>query len=79
MVDQEMLSIEEAARLIGVQSHVLRYWETEFSQLAPGRDDQGRRIYGKQDIAVLLRIRELLYAGKHTIATAREELLKAFG
>jgi DNA-binding transcriptional MerR regulator len=65
--------------MINVQPHVLRYWETEFLQLKPEKDEQGQRVYAKRDIDVLLRIRELLYVGKHTITSARKELSKEFG
>jgi hypothetical protein len=79
MLNKEILNIKEASQIIGVQPHVLRYWEVEFLQLKAEKDEQGQRVYAKRDIDILLRIRELLYVGKHTIISARKELSKEFG
>ncbi len=66
--------IKEVAEIVGVQPHVLRYWEVEFPLLAPQKNKQGERVYTGKDVEIVLRIRELLYEGKHTIASARLEL-----
>ncbi|MCB2154166.1 MerR family transcriptional regulator [bacterium] len=66
--------INEVANIIGVEPYVLRYWETRFPQLAPEKDGSDQRRYRQKDIDVLLRIRELLYEEKYTIAGAVEKL-----
>ncbi len=66
--------IGEVCEIIGVESHVLRYWETEFRDLAPPKNKSGQRTYRPKDIELLLRIRKLLYEDGFTIAGARKQL-----
>src|SRR4030095_15717111 len=66
--------IGEVCELVGVQAHVLRYWETEFSMLAPQKNRSGQRTYRRRDVEIALRIRELLYDEKFTIAGAKKKL-----
>ncbi|RMH59499.1 MAG: MerR family transcriptional regulator [Candidatus Hydrogenedentota bacterium] len=68
-------TIGEVARILGLKPHVLRYWEEEFPSLNPRKDDAGRRVYRRRDIEEIIRIRELLYERKFTIAGARRVLL----
>ena len=68
-------SISEVAELVGVKQHVLRYWETQFSMLRPRKNRAGNRMYRPDEVRLLLRIRELLYARRYTIAGARRSLL----
>lgn len=66
--------IGEVCDLVGVQAHVLRYWETEFPQLAPQKNRSGQRSYRRKDVEISLRIKELLYEDMYTIAGARKRL-----
>lgn len=66
--------IGEVCDLVDVQAHVLRYWETEFPQLAPQKNRSGQRSYRRRDVEISLRIRELLYDELYTIAGARKKL-----
>jgi DNA-binding transcriptional MerR regulator len=66
--------IGEVCRIVGVEAHVLRYWETEFPALAPQKSRGGQRIYRPKDIELLLEIRRLLYEEGFTIAGARKHL-----
>jgi DNA-binding transcriptional MerR regulator len=66
--------IGEVCRIADVQPYVLRYWETEFEQLAPGKTGGGQRQYTQEEIDVVLRIKELLYAEGFTIAGAKKKL-----
>ena len=65
--------IGEAAQLVGVDAHVLRYWESEF-QLKPERSPSGQRIYRQPDLSRFLRIKALLHDEGYTIAGARRVL-----
>jgi DNA-binding transcriptional MerR regulator len=65
--------IGEVAELVGVEPHVLRYWETEF-RMRPHRSSSGHRLYRKKDIQRFLRIRKLLHTEGFTIAGARKAL-----
>ena len=66
--------IGEVCELAGVQAHVLRYWESEFTMLAPQKNRAGQRVYRKRDVEIALRIKELLYEDQYTIAGAKKRL-----
>ena len=68
-------SISEVSDLVGVKPHVLRYWETQFSMLRPKKNRAGNRMYRPEELKVLMRIKELLYERRYTIAGARRTLL----
>ena len=69
-------SIGEVAKILDVATSVLRYWEKEFPQVTPLKTDYGHRIYTKDQIEVLQRIKTLLYENGMTIKGARNLLLK---
>lgn len=60
-------TISEVADDLEVPPHVLRFWETKFSQVRPLKRGGGRRYYRPEDVSLLRRIRELLYADGYTI------------
>ncbi len=60
-------TISEVGRDLDVPQHVLRFWESKFSQIKPLKRGGGRRYYRPEDVAVLRRIRELLYTDGYTI------------
>lgn len=66
--------IGEVCDLVGVQTHVLRYWETEFPTLSPQKNRSGQRTYRRRDVEMALRIKELLYDEMFTIAGAKKKL-----
>jgi DNA-binding transcriptional MerR regulator len=66
--------IGELAKLLEVEPYVLRYWETEFQQLQPEKTRSGQRIYRRDEVVMLVRIRALLYDEMYTIAGARRQL-----
>src|SRR2546423_14390050 len=66
--------IGEVCELLGVQPHVLRYWETEFPMLSPQKNKSGQRSYRRRDVEMALRIKQLLYNEMFTIAGARKKL-----
>lgn len=67
--------IGEVCDIVGIQAHVLRYWESEFSMLAPQKNRAGQRTYRKRDVEMVLRIKELLYEEQYTIPGARKRLV----
>ena len=71
--DKLYFRIGEVAGLVGVDAHVLRYWESEFS-LKPHRSSSGQRLYRKPDLSMFMRIRRLLHDEGYTIAGARKVL-----
>jgi DNA-binding transcriptional MerR regulator len=66
--------IGEVCEIVGVQAHVLRYWETEFPMLSPQKNRSGQRSYRRRDVEISLRIKQLLYDEMFTIAGARKKL-----
>lgn len=67
--------IGEVCDIVGIQAHVLRYWESEFPMLAPQKNRAGQRTYRKRDVEMVLRIKELLYEEQYTIPGARKRLV----
>jgi DNA-binding transcriptional MerR regulator len=67
-------SISEVSKLTGLEQYILRYWETEFEQLKPGKNRAGNRIYTNKDIKLILQIKRLLREEKYTIEGAKKIL-----
>ena len=72
--DDRLYKIGEVCKLADVQPYVLRYWETEFPQLAPNKSGGGQRLYTRREIDTILRIKQLLYSEGFTIAGAKKKL-----
>ncbi len=72
--DKRYFRIGEASRIIGVEPYVLRYWESEFSQVRPKRADSNQRTYLREDLETLLEIKRLLYEERMTIEGAKRKL-----
>ena len=66
--------IGEVAKIVGVKPYVLRYWETEFPILKPGKTPSRHRLYRRRDVETLLDIKRLLYEEGFTIAGAKKRL-----
>jgi DNA-binding transcriptional MerR regulator len=66
--------IQEVGRMTDLKPHVLRYWESEFKELRPDKDDADQRRYRLGDIEVVLAIQKLLYVERFTIEGARKRL-----
>lgn len=71
-------TISEVADILDVQQHVLRFWETKFSQVRPLKRGGGRRYYRPEDLALLQKIHHLLYTEGYTIKGV-QKLLKEQG
>jgi DNA-binding transcriptional MerR regulator len=69
--------IGEVAELVGVEPHVLRYWEREFRSVRPTKSAKGQRVYSRRDVENLMRVRELLYKEGFTIAGAKKRLQRS--
>ncbi len=72
------LKIGEAARVLGVETYVLRFWETQFPFLKPKHTRTKHRFYQERDVAVLRVIKRLLHDEGFTIAGANKHI-KEFG
>jgi DNA-binding transcriptional MerR regulator len=72
--DKLYFRIGEVAKLAGVEPYVLRFWETEFPALKPGKSPTGQRLYRRREVELILEVKKLLYDQKFTIAGARKQL-----
>lgn len=64
----------DVARYVGVDAHVIRYWETEFPQIEPMKGQGRQRMFRRDDVLLLRKIRHLLYVQGYTIEGARKAL-----
>lgn len=67
-------TIGEMAEILGVRTHILRYWEEQFPMLRPLTRAGGRRLYRPEDVVLLHTINRLLYSEGYTIKGARKFL-----
>jgi len=72
--EEPLYKIGEVCKVADLQPYVLRYWETEFTQLSPNKSGGGQRLYTKRELDIILRIKELLYKEGFTIAGAKKKL-----
>lgn len=75
--DFKTYKIGQAAKLVGVKSYVLRFWETEFDALSPIRTGSGQRLYTEEHIELIRRIKTLLYDEGLTIDGARKRMAES--
>jgi DNA-binding transcriptional MerR regulator len=72
--EKRYFRIGEVSAITGIEPYVLRYWETEFPKINPARSRSGQRLYRRRDIETILRIKDLLYQKRFTIAGAKRYL-----
>jgi DNA-binding transcriptional MerR regulator len=73
-VRKSFYKLGEVCQITDTQPYVLRFWESEFPQLAPRKSRTGQRIYRQKDVELVLQIKRLLYEEGYTIAGARKKL-----
>jgi len=71
--DKLYFRIGEVADLIGVDTHVLRYWEGEF-EMKPHRSNSGQRLYRKAELTHFMRTKHLIHEEGYTVAGAKKAL-----
>lgn len=72
--NKRYFTIGEVSKICDLKSHVLRYWEQEFSQLDPIKRRGNRRYYQQKDLLVVLEIKDLLQSQGYTIEGAKTKL-----
>ena len=72
--DRLYFKIGDVARLCGVESYVLRFWESQFPQLKPNKSGTGQRLYRRRDVELAMEIKRLVHAEGYTLAGARAVL-----
>ena len=73
-LERSWYRIGEVSKLLGVEPHVLRYWESEFRGLRMERSKSGQRVYSRAVVERFVWIRHLLYVERYTIEGARRKL-----
>ncbi len=66
--------IGDVAEIAEVKPHVLRYWESEFSEIQPEKSSTGQRVYRRKDVETVLLIKHFLYSEKYSIEGARQKI-----
>lgn len=72
--DKVYFRIGEVSKILGVEPYVVRYWESEFKVIRPVRTTSDQRLYRRQDVEMLLTIKQLLYVDHYTILGAKRKL-----
>lgn len=72
--DRLYFKIGDVARICGVETYVLRFWETQFPQLKPNKGGTGQRLYRRREVELALEIKRLVHREGYTIAGARQVL-----
>lgn len=72
--DRLYFKIGDVARICGVETYVLRFWETQFPQLKPNKSGTGQRLYRRRDVELALEIQRLVHKEGFTLAGARQAL-----
>jgi len=72
--DKVYFRIGEVSKILGVEPYVVRYWESEFKAVRPVRTSSDQRLYRRQDVEMLLTIKQLLYVDHYTILGAKRKL-----
>src|SRR3954447_6125246 len=72
--DRLYFKIGDVARICGIETYVLRFWETQFPQLKPNKSGTGQRLYRKRDVEVAVEIKRLVYGEGYTLSGARQVL-----
>jgi len=65
---------QELPSITGVKPYVIRFWETEFEEIAPVDSDSGQKIYSRKDIEIILKIKKLLFDEKLSVREAKARL-----
>jgi DNA-binding transcriptional MerR regulator len=72
--DRLYFKIGDVARICGLETYVLRFWESQFPQLKPNKSGTGQRLYRRRDVELVLEIKRLVHAEGYTLPGARQAL-----
>ncbi len=71
-------TIRDVSEELGIKQHVIRHWETEFSQLQPRKNKNGVRLFREQDVRILRSLKRLIYEEGYTIEGARNRINEGY-
>jgi DNA-binding transcriptional MerR regulator len=72
--DRLYFKIGDVARICGLETYVLRFWESQFPQLKPNKSGTGQRLYRRREVELVLEIKRLVHAEGYTLPGARQVL-----
>src|SRR5271165_2277997 len=72
--DRLYFKIGDVARICGLETYVLRFWESQFPQLKPNKSGTGQRLYRRRDVEMALEIKRLVHEEGFTLAGARQAM-----
>jgi DNA-binding transcriptional MerR regulator len=72
--DRLYFKIGDVARICGLETYVLRFWESQFPQLKPNKSGTGQRLYRRREVELVLEIKRLVHADGYTLSGARQVL-----
>jgi DNA-binding transcriptional MerR regulator len=72
--DRLYFKIGDVARILDLETYVLRFWESQFPQLKPNKSGTGQRLYRRRDVELILEIKRLVHGEGYTLAGARQAL-----
>jgi DNA-binding transcriptional MerR regulator len=75
--DRLYFKIGDVARICGLETYVLRFWETQFPQLKPNKSGTGQRLYRRREVELVLEIKQLVHGEGYTLSGARQVLDQA--
>src|ERR1700723_246044 len=70
--DRLYFKIGDVARICGLESYVLRFWESQFPQLKPNKSGTGQRLYRRREVELVLEIKRLVHSEGYTLSRARQ-------
>ncbi len=76
VAEKKYFRVREVAELLGVEPHVLRYWEQEFGSIRPKKSRGGQRIYDRKDVGLLQQVQYLLQVEKFSLQGAKRKLIE---
>jgi DNA-binding transcriptional MerR regulator len=72
--DRLYFKIGDVARICGLETYVLRFWESQFPQLKPNKSGTGQRLYRRREVELVLEIKRLVHVEGYTLPGARHAL-----
>ncbi|MGB6687183.1 MAG: MerR family transcriptional regulator, partial [Terracidiphilus sp.] len=72
--DRLYFKIGDVAEISGLETYVLRFWESQFPQLKPTKSGTGQRLYRRREVELVLEIKRLVHSEGYTLAGARQAL-----
>jgi DNA-binding transcriptional MerR regulator len=72
--DRLYFKIGDVARICGLETYVLRFWESQFPQLKPNKSGTGQRLYRRREVELVLEIKRLVHEEGYTLPGARQAL-----